>query len=184
MDVVCTLSIHSQNISTILSTIKNISDQTNLLALNAAIEAARAGEHGRGFSVVADEVRILSQRTHASTEEIQTTIEALQTVIQHSIDIMGESHSLADNSVSNVQHVSQSLTEINQIIHQINDMTTTIATSAEEQTAVTNEINQNTLTIRDSTVSLVSDLINAEEQSARLADLAHDLKKEIAHFKL
>ncbi|MGR6859705.1 methyl-accepting chemotaxis protein [Aliivibrio salmonicida] len=184
MDVVCTLNIHSQNISIILSTIKNISEQTNLLALNAAIEAARAGEHGRGFSVVADEVRMLSQRTHASTEEIQTTIEALQAIIQNAIDIMDESHSLADNSVSNVQHVSQSLTVINQVINQINDMTTTIATSAEEQTAVTNEINQNTLAIRDSTVSLVADLINAEEQSARLADLANNLKQEIAHFKL
>lgn len=184
MDVVYTLNIHSQNISIILSTIKNISEQTNLLALNAAIEAARAGEHGRGFSVVADEVRMLSQRTHASTEEIQTTIEALQAIIQNAIDIMDESHSLADNSVSNVQHVSQSLTVINQVINQINDMTTTIATSAEEQTAVTNEINQNTLAIRDSTVSLVADLINAEEQSARLADLANNLKQEIAHFKL
>ncbi|WP_366899982.1 methyl-accepting chemotaxis protein [uncultured Aliivibrio sp.] len=184
MDVVYTLNIHSQNISIILSTIKNISEQTNLLALNAAIEAARAGEHGRGFSVVADEVRMLSQRTHASTEEIQTTIEALQAVIQNAIDIMDESHSLADNSVSNVQHVSQSLTVINQVINQINDMTTTIATSAEEQTAVTNEINQNTLAIRDSTVSLVADLINAEEQSAILADLANNLKQEIAHFKL
>ena len=90
-DVIQDLEAHGNSINTILSTIQDIAEQTNLLALNAAIEAARAGEQGRGFAVVADEVRVLSQRTHASTKEIQETIEMLQGTTRRSGGIMGDS---------------------------------------------------------------------------------------------
>ncbi|MCG6336584.1 methyl-accepting chemotaxis protein, partial [Vibrio alginolyticus] len=99
VNIIGELEEHANEISTILSTIRASAEQTNLLALNAAIEAARAGEQGRGFAVVADEVRVLSQRTHASTEEIQTKIAGLQKVTSNAVSVMTESHKLVETSV-------------------------------------------------------------------------------------
>ncbi|MCV5976256.1 methyl-accepting chemotaxis protein, partial [Escherichia coli] len=102
-NVIQELEAHGNSINTILSTIQDIAEQTNLLALNAAIEAARAGEQGRGFAVVADEVRVLSQRTHGSTEEIRTMIETLQSNTKLAVNSMQASTSLADTSVDYAQ---------------------------------------------------------------------------------
>ncbi len=182
--VINELEGHSNQISNILSTIQGIAEQTNLLALNAAIEAARAGEQGRGFAVVADEVRVLSQRTYASTKEIQQMIDTLQSTTGKAVSIMNDSRELASTSVTDAINASQSLEQIRTVVSAISDMATHIATAAEEQASVTSEITRNTQGIRDVSNEFSIEAKDAAEQAARLSSLSHELESEIRRFKV
>ena len=182
--VIGRLKEHGKSINNILSTIQGISEQTNLLALNAAIEAARAGEQGRGFAVVADEVRVLSQRTHSSTQEIQGTIDLLQNTTQEAESIMGDSKNLAHSSVEDAINASVSINQINIAVDLINEMASQIATAAEEQAAVTEEITKNTEGIRDSSNSLAQGSVDALKQAEDLTILSNQLQSQISQFKL
>lgn len=182
--VIGELDQHAHSITSILSTIQEVAEQTNLLALNAAIEAARAGEHGRGFAVVADEVRILSQRTHASTTEIQQMIDTLQQATGRAVTMMQDSQQRAHASVEDASAANESLSQIVAAVSQISDMATQIASAAEEQSSVTAEITRNSEGIRDVSNELSTEADEAARQAATLSELSHSLEQEISRFKL
>ncbi len=183
-NVVQQVETDTANISAVLDVIKGIAEQTNLLALNAAIEAARAGEQGRGFAVVADEVRTLASRTQKSTEEIQNMIERLQHGVKNAVGAMGGAQQRATTGSVCVEKASQSLHVIAAEVATINDMNTQIATAAEEQSAVAEEINRNITTI-----SLIADNTSAgatqtAQSSEELVRLTAELRRLVNQFKL
>ena len=181
--VINDLSKNADGINTILTTISGIAEQTNLLALNAAIEAARAGEQGRGFAVVADEVRVLSQRTYSSIEEIQKMIESLQTITKDAVAKIQLSHNRANNSVEDVNQAKDSLDKIQQSVTTINDRAAQIATATEEQTSVTAEVNKNTSDIQQGSTELVVLATESASRAEELKRLAEDLTQNINHFR-
>jgi methyl-accepting chemotaxis protein len=183
-EVIAQLDHHAQEINGILSTIKGIAEQTNLLALNAAIEAARAGEQGRGFAVVADEVRVLSQRTAASTTEIQSTIETLQKTTKVAVNIMALSRDMASHSVQDAMDASHALEEITAAVSSISDMANQIATAAEEQTQVTGEITTNVTAIKDVADEIADGAIQSQDDARKLRGLADDLNGKVSNFIL
>jgi len=178
------LSADSDTIGTVLDVIRGIAEQTNLLALNAAIEAARAGEQGRGFAVVADEVRTLASRTQQSTQEIQGMIERLQTGSKEAVAVMAESQRQARESVDQASKTGVALDEINTIVTSINDMNLQIATAAEQQSAVAEEINHNINNIATSCEKTASSAELTAESGNNLFELSNRLQTLATQFKV
>ncbi|KXF79725.1 methyl-accepting chemotaxis protein [Enterovibrio coralii] len=170
------LDANAHGINQIIATIEGIAEQTNLLALNAAIEAARAGAQGRGFAVVADEVRVLSKRTQDSTEEIRNMIESLQANTQKAVHNMRSSSEQASSTVKYAEEATTKLCEITQAISEISQMAFQIASAAEEQRAVTDDISRNTQAIKE-----VSDKV--AEQAALSRDASVEIESTALHVK-
>ena len=173
----------SKNINTILDTIRSIAEQTNLLALNAAIEAARAGDQGRGFAVVADEVRALARRTADSTGEIDSLLGNLARRTQEVTLQMQGSLQVSHTSVERIQQARDSFNKIQGSVDSIRDQNTQIATAAEEQHQVAEEINRHIAQIHADAQLVEGFAQSAQTGSGRLTDISGQLKGLVGRFK-
>ena len=183
-NVIQTLSDQVQKIASASQDIRSIADQTNLLALNAAIEAARAGEQGRGFAVVADEVRTLAGRTGQSTNEIEDIIKSLLSGAQQAVAVMDQSKERAYQSVAQSQTTGESLQNILKSIHTINEMNLLVASSAEEQSSVAEEVSKNIIRINTFSDQTVDDAQATATATTTLSEQAEQLKAIVNEFKV
>lgn len=182
--LVTELKLGVQEISAVVSVIREVSEQTNLLALNAAIEAARAGEQGRGFAVVADEVRNLASRTQQSTTEVQQTIDQLTERTARTVKAMERSNSKVEQSVTITIETQKQLSLMVEELVKSNDMVAQIAAASEQQGLVANEMTENVTSIHlaANEVMQSSQLLAQESQS--MAAAAEILNDQLRYFKV
>ena len=178
------LAVNSEQVGSVLEVIRSIAGQTNLLALNAAIEAARAGESGRGFAVVADEVRNLAKRTQDSVEEIRHVIERIQSGTRGVVQTMHSSHSKAQENAEHIHQAVQALGKISDAVTVISDMNLQIASAAEQQSAVAEEVNRNVSAIRTVTETLAGQATESAQVSHQLNALATHQMKLMDQFRV
>lgn len=178
------LNQDSTNISTVLTVINGLAEQTNLLALNAAIEAARAGDVGRGFAVVADEVRNLAHRTQESTSQIEELITNLQKGSSNAVVMMDNSRTLADATLELVEEAYNELQAIARVVLEIQAMGAQIATAAEEQSLVAQEINRNVVNVNSAADQASAAAEETAASSIELARLGQKLHNLVSRFKI
>ncbi|PMY39135.1 MULTISPECIES: methyl-accepting chemotaxis protein [Pseudomonas] len=184
VEVIRTLAQESTQIGSVLEVIHSIAEQTNLLALNAAIEAARAGEQGRGFAVVADEVRLLAQRTQKSTAEIQSMIERLQGHSEAAVKVIGDSSRASQQTIEQAGLAGESLNAIGQALRNLNGLNASIASATLQQAHVVEDINQN---VTQAAGLSHSTALAAEQSSAaslHLKELSEQLNGLLRQFRV
>lgn len=177
------LADSSEQIGSVLEVIRAIAEQTNLLALNAAIEAARAGEAGRGFAVVADEVRHLARKTQESVAQIRGVIENLQIGTRDVVGSISESHKQAHGMAEHATTALSALAQISTAVRVINDMNLQIATAAEQQSAVAEEVSRNVSNVKVVTEALTTQSAESAKVSQALNALADQQQSLMQGFK-